>query len=191
MPYHWRLWIEDFLWWVAGKKLAGRCLCVYICPSVSLSVCPSIFTSGAETARPIKTGEYSFDEPERRKDDGTGFRSICCTWHVPHAIPKTLAQNCSPGCRPNQRTDSSQVWWADSHHGWTQSVWVDTYVSKCISDWTNPYGNRYLGPIRGPRKAKRDRICAPVPRNGNELYAVACHSKELDFPDKIQPSDTL
>ena len=30
------LLLEDFLWWVAGKKLSGRCLCVcmYVFPSV-------------------------------------------------------------------------------------------------------------------------------------------------------------
>ena len=66
--------LEDFLWWVAGKKQSGRCLCV------CMYVCPSIFASGARTAGWIGTGEYSFDAPERRKDDGNSFGPIGCTW---------------------------------------------------------------------------------------------------------------
>ena len=55
-------------------ELAGP-VCVYVCPST--------FVSGAGTAGSIGTGEYSFDAPERQKDDGNGFRPIGCTWHVP------------------------------------------------------------------------------------------------------------
>ena len=82
--------LGDFLWWVAGEKLAGRCLCV--CMYVGMSVCPSIFASGARTAGPIGTGEYPFDAPERRKDDGNGLGPIGCTWHVPRAIAQTLVK---------------------------------------------------------------------------------------------------
>ena len=35
-------------------------------------------------------GDYSFDAPERQKDDGTNFERIGCTWHVPLAVARTL-----------------------------------------------------------------------------------------------------
>ena len=60
--------------------------------SVCLSVCQSIFVSGPRTAGWIGTGEYSFDAPERWKDDGNNFGPIGCTWHVPRAIVQTLAK---------------------------------------------------------------------------------------------------
>ena len=47
----------------------GRLVFVHL--YVCLSVCPSIFASGAQTPGPIGTGEYSFDAPERREDDST------------------------------------------------------------------------------------------------------------------------
>ena len=56
-------------------------------------VCPNTFVSGARTAGKIGTGNYPFDEPARRKDDGGGFRPISCTWQVPRAIAQTLAKN--------------------------------------------------------------------------------------------------
>ena len=61
---------------------------VFMC----LSVCPSNFASGALTARRIETGEYSFDAPERRKDDGSGFGPISSMWHVQRAIAQTIAK---------------------------------------------------------------------------------------------------
>ena len=78
--------LKDFLWWVAGKKV-GRAM--FVC----MSVCPSVFDSGAQTAGPIETGEYSFDALERRKDDGAGFGPIGCTWHVPLATLQEVAKN--------------------------------------------------------------------------------------------------
>ena len=68
---------------VKEMELAGP-VCVY--------VCPSIFASGARTAGRIGTGEYSFDAPERRKDDGNSFELIGCTWYVPRAIAQTFAK---------------------------------------------------------------------------------------------------
>ena len=61
------------------------CMCVY--------VCSSIFTSGAQTACQIGTGEYSFDASERWKDDGIVLRLISFTWHVQRAIAQILAEN--------------------------------------------------------------------------------------------------
>ena len=51
--------LGDFPWWVAGKKVVGS---MFVC----MSVCPSIFASGAQTAGPIETGEYRF----MRRSDG-------------------------------------------------------------------------------------------------------------------------
>ena len=89
--------LEDYLWWVAGKKVIGP---VFVCMYVCLSVFPSTFSSGARAAGPIGPGEYSFDAPEWRTDDG--FRPISYTGHMPRAIAQTLAESCSHGCRPNQ-----------------------------------------------------------------------------------------
>ena len=52
----------------------------------------------------IGTGKYSFDAPERRKDDGSGFGPISCTWPR-----KPLQIISSPGCRPNQCTNPAQI----------------------------------------------------------------------------------
>ena len=59
---------------------------MFICLSVRLSVCSSILATGARTAGLIRTGEHSFDAPERRKDDGTGCGPIRCAWQVLRAI---------------------------------------------------------------------------------------------------------
>ena len=37
-----------------------------------------------------RMGDYSFDAPERQKDDGTNFGRIGCTWHVPLAVARIL-----------------------------------------------------------------------------------------------------
>ena len=59
------------------------CLCVY----------SSILAPGARTTVLIGTGEYLFNAPERRKDNGANCRAIGARWHVPHAIAQTLAKN--------------------------------------------------------------------------------------------------
>ena len=61
---------------------------MYVC----LSVCPSIFAFGARTASWIGKGEYSFNAPERRKDNDSDFGPIGCTWYVPRVIAQTLAK---------------------------------------------------------------------------------------------------
>ena len=70
---------EDFLRWVAEKKLAGSCL------SVCVSVCSSISENSARTAGPIGTGVAPMDAPKRRNGDGVGRGSIGGTWHVARA----------------------------------------------------------------------------------------------------------
>ena len=60
---------------------------------VCLYVCPSIFDTGAGTASRIGTGGYSFDAQEWWKDDGIGFGTIECMWHVPHAIAQIIGKN--------------------------------------------------------------------------------------------------
>ena len=69
---------------------------------VYMYVCSSIFASGARTAGPIGTGEYSFHVPERREDDGSQSEPIGCTWHVPSAIVQTLAKKWLTGFSSNQ-----------------------------------------------------------------------------------------
>ena len=79
--------LEDFLWWVAGKSWpASACL------SVCMSVFPSIFDSAAQTSGLIGRSEYSFDAPERRKDDGNSFGPNGCRWHAPRAIAQSIAK---------------------------------------------------------------------------------------------------
>ena len=72
---------EDFLRWVAEKKLGGSCL------SVCLSVCSSISGNSARTAGPIRTGVAPIDAPKRRNGDGAGRGSAGGTWHVARAAP--------------------------------------------------------------------------------------------------------
>ena len=43
------------------------------------------FVNSAGTAGPIRTGDGSFDAPERRDDDGGGHVAPRATWHVPRA----------------------------------------------------------------------------------------------------------
>ena len=43
------------------------------------------FVNSARTAGPIRTGDGSFDAPERRNDDGGGHVAPRATWHVPRA----------------------------------------------------------------------------------------------------------
>ena len=43
------------------------------------------FVNSAGTAGPIRTGDGSFDAPERRNDDGGGHVAPRGTWHVPRA----------------------------------------------------------------------------------------------------------
>ena len=43
------------------------------------------FVNSAGTAGPIRTGDGSFDAPERRNDDGGGHVAPRATWHVPRA----------------------------------------------------------------------------------------------------------
>ena len=57
---------EDFLRWVAEKKLGGWCLSVCVC------VCPSISGNNTRTAGPIGTGLAPIDAPKRRNDNGAG-----------------------------------------------------------------------------------------------------------------------
>ena len=73
---------EDFLRWVAGKKV-GRIVFVSLC--VCVSVCPSISGNSARTAGPIGTGVAPMDAPKRRNDIGAGGGSAGGTWHVARA----------------------------------------------------------------------------------------------------------
>ena len=41
------------------------------------------------------------------------------------------------------------------------------------------------GPPGAPRKTQKESIWLQGPMNGDELYVVAYHSKEFDFPNKI------
>ena len=43
------------------------------------------FVNSAGTAGPIRTGDGSFDAPERRNDEGGGHVAPRATWHVPRA----------------------------------------------------------------------------------------------------------
>ena len=49
----------------------------------------------------IGTNEYSFDEPERRKDDGNNFRPVGCTWHVQREIMQAIAKKLYPRMQAN------------------------------------------------------------------------------------------
>ena len=53
------------------EKSSWAGVCLYVC----MSVCPSIFDSGAQAAGRIGKGEYSFDAPEQWKHDGNAFRT--------------------------------------------------------------------------------------------------------------------
>ena len=64
--------LKDFFW-LGRWENVGRAM--FVC----LYVCASIFACGARTAGPIGTGKYSFDAPERRKDDGAICEPIGCT----------------------------------------------------------------------------------------------------------------
>ena len=56
---------------------------LFVRKSVCLFVCPSILTSGGQTAGQIGTGVAPFNAPERRNDDGAGHVTTRVTWHVP------------------------------------------------------------------------------------------------------------
>ena len=60
---------------------------MFVCACV-----PKHFRPGARPAGPVGTCEYSFDAPERRKNDGASCIPIGCTWHVQRAIAQTLAE---------------------------------------------------------------------------------------------------
>ena len=71
---------EDFLWWVAGKKVGGQML-VRIFKHFGL---------WSPSGWSYRMGDYSFDAPERQKDDGTNFGRIGGTWNVRLAVARTL-----------------------------------------------------------------------------------------------------
>ena len=54
----------------SGESLEGVSpadVCLSVCVRVRVSVSPSILVFGARTAGPVRTGEESFDAPEKRK----------------------------------------------------------------------------------------------------------------------------
>ena len=60
-----------------------------------------------------------------------------------------------------------------------QNRYVDTYGPTRKSGWRNPYGNRYLGPTRGPRKAQKHNnwLKSPgMPMNCMLLYIIRKNS---------------
>ena len=76
------------------------------------------FVNSAVTAGPIRTGDGSFDAPERRNDDGGGHVVPRATWNVPRAaawtLRKMLCQGCSPnGKWPGVQTFRSEAPWSE------------------------------------------------------------------------------
>ena len=99
------------------EKRSRAGICLYVCLYVCLSV--QAF-SPLEPDQLVGSGRANIHLMHRNggntmvtDSNRSVSRSTC---HVRSCKP--LQTSCSPGCRPNQWTDSAQTCWADSYHGW-------------------------------------------------------------------------
>ena len=65
------------------------------------------FVNSAGTAGPIRTGDGSFDAPERPNDDSGGHVAPRATWHVPRARRVNLSKNVVSGLQPKREVAGS------------------------------------------------------------------------------------
>ena len=86
----------------------------------------TLFVNSAGTAVPIRTGDSSFDVPERRNDDGSGHVAPRVTWHVPRAAAWTLRKMLCQGCSPNGK-------WPGAHTFRSEAPWSELCVIGRIS----------------------------------------------------------